>query len=61
MFTGGGGGARGGAAAPPRPASINHVCMNMASFNVDAILEDAGRRTASARAATTLPPVRPAR
>jgi len=31
MFTGGGG-ARGGA---PRPANINHVCMNMEGFNVD--------------------------
>jgi catechol 2,3-dioxygenase-like lactoylglutathione lyase family enzyme len=38
MFTGGGG-ARGGAAAAPRPASINHVCMNMDGFNVDSILK----------------------
>jgi catechol 2,3-dioxygenase-like lactoylglutathione lyase family enzyme len=38
MFTGGGGG-RGGAATAPRAASINHVCMNMANFNVDAILK----------------------
>ena len=39
MFTGGGGGGRGAAPAAPRPASINHVCMNMANFNVDAILK----------------------
>jgi catechol 2,3-dioxygenase-like lactoylglutathione lyase family enzyme len=37
MFTGGGA-ARGGAPpAPPRPASINHVCMNMERFNVEQI------------------------
>jgi catechol 2,3-dioxygenase-like lactoylglutathione lyase family enzyme len=36
MFTGGGGGARAGApAAPPRPASINHVCLSMENFNTD--------------------------
>jgi catechol 2,3-dioxygenase-like lactoylglutathione lyase family enzyme len=34
MFAGGGG-ARGG---PPRPASINHVCMNMDKFNPDEVL-----------------------
>lgn len=34
-----GGGARGGAAAAPRPASINHVCMNMDGFNPDRILK----------------------
>jgi catechol 2,3-dioxygenase-like lactoylglutathione lyase family enzyme len=39
MFTGGGAPARGGAPAPPRPASINHVCMNMDGFNVDRILK----------------------
>jgi catechol 2,3-dioxygenase-like lactoylglutathione lyase family enzyme len=39
MFTGGGGGGRGAAAAAPRRASINHVCMNMENFNVDAILK----------------------
>jgi catechol 2,3-dioxygenase-like lactoylglutathione lyase family enzyme len=47
MFTGGGGAARGDAAgaargaapAVPRRASINHVCMNMDNFNVDAILK----------------------
>jgi catechol 2,3-dioxygenase-like lactoylglutathione lyase family enzyme len=35
MFAGGGG--RGGAA--PRPASINHVCMNMEKFNPDDVLK----------------------
>jgi catechol 2,3-dioxygenase-like lactoylglutathione lyase family enzyme len=40
MFTGGGGGARAGAPpAPPRPASINHVCLNMANFKPDDILK----------------------
>jgi catechol 2,3-dioxygenase-like lactoylglutathione lyase family enzyme len=40
MFTGGGGPARGGApAAPPRPASINHVCMNMDAFKPDDVLK----------------------
>jgi catechol 2,3-dioxygenase-like lactoylglutathione lyase family enzyme len=37
MFTGGGGPARGG--APPRPASINHVCMSMDAFNPDQVLK----------------------
>ena len=37
MFAGGGGG-RGGANATPRPASINHVCMNMENFNPDNVL-----------------------
>jgi catechol 2,3-dioxygenase-like lactoylglutathione lyase family enzyme len=37
MFAGGGGG-RGGAPATPRPASINHVCMNMEKFNPDEVL-----------------------
>ena len=36
MF-GGGGGARGG--GPPRPASINHICLNMAGFDRDGILK----------------------
>jgi catechol 2,3-dioxygenase-like lactoylglutathione lyase family enzyme len=35
MFAGGGG--RGG--ATPRPASINHVCMNMEKFNPDDVLK----------------------
>src|SRR6185295_8697097 len=40
MFTGGAGAGRAGApAAPPRPASINHVCMNMDSFKPDDILK----------------------
>ena len=38
MFAGGGGGRRGGPNAAPRPASINHVCMNMESFNPDDVL-----------------------
>ncbi len=38
MYTGGGGGARAGAPpAPPRPASINHVCLTMENFNPDRI------------------------
>ena len=37
MFAGGGG--RGGANATPRPASINHVCMNMEKFNPDEVLK----------------------
>ncbi|MCU1384955.1 MAG: hypothetical protein JWL71_3652, partial [Acidobacteria bacterium] len=40
MFTGGGAPARGGAAAaPPRPATINHACMNMDGFKPDEILK----------------------
>jgi catechol 2,3-dioxygenase-like lactoylglutathione lyase family enzyme len=40
MFTGGGAPARGGApAAPPRPATINHACMNMNAFKPDEILK----------------------
>jgi catechol 2,3-dioxygenase-like lactoylglutathione lyase family enzyme len=38
MFAGGGGG-RGGATAAPRPASINHFCMNMENFNPDAVIK----------------------
>ena len=38
MFTGGAP-ARGGAAAAPRPASINHLCLNMDGFDVDRILK----------------------
>ena len=37
MFTGGGGPARGG--APPRPASINHACMNMDAFKPDEVVK----------------------
>jgi catechol 2,3-dioxygenase-like lactoylglutathione lyase family enzyme len=33
MFTGG------GAAATPRPASINHVCLNMENFNPDQVIK----------------------
>jgi catechol 2,3-dioxygenase-like lactoylglutathione lyase family enzyme len=40
MFTGGGAPARGGApAAPPRPATINHACMNMNAFKPDEVLK----------------------
>jgi catechol 2,3-dioxygenase-like lactoylglutathione lyase family enzyme len=40
MFTGGGAPARGGApAVPPRPATINHACMNMDGFKPDEILK----------------------
>ncbi|HEY2382205.1 MAG TPA: VOC family protein [Terriglobia bacterium] len=38
MFAGGGGG-RGGAPAAPKPASINHVCMNMENFVPDAVMK----------------------
>jgi len=37
MFAGGGGG-RGAANAAPRPASINHVCMNMEKFVPDDVI-----------------------
>jgi len=37
MFAGGGG--RGAANALPRPASINHLCMSMESFNPDAVIK----------------------
>lgn len=36
MFTGGGGGRAG---AAPRSASINHFCVNLASFNADQIIK----------------------
>jgi catechol 2,3-dioxygenase-like lactoylglutathione lyase family enzyme len=39
MFTGGGAPARGGAPAAPRPATINHVCMNMEKFNPDEVMK----------------------
>jgi catechol 2,3-dioxygenase-like lactoylglutathione lyase family enzyme len=39
MFTGGGAPARGGSAAPPRPASINHGCMNMDGFKPDEVIK----------------------
>ncbi|HYR83793.1 MAG TPA: VOC family protein [Terriglobia bacterium] len=38
MFAGGGGG-RGGANAAPRPAGINHLCMNMENFRPDAVIK----------------------
>jgi catechol 2,3-dioxygenase-like lactoylglutathione lyase family enzyme len=37
MFTGGAGAARGNAA--PRPASINHFCMNMENFDPDVVMK----------------------
>jgi catechol 2,3-dioxygenase-like lactoylglutathione lyase family enzyme len=37
MLAGGGGAARGATPAPPRPASINHVCMSIQGFNVEQI------------------------
>ena len=37
MFAGGGG--RGRAGAPPRPASINHLCMNMDNFDPDRVIK----------------------
>jgi catechol 2,3-dioxygenase-like lactoylglutathione lyase family enzyme len=49
MFAGGGGGRRGGANASPRPASINHVCMNMAQFNPDDVLKTLAEYGISAR------------
>lgn len=39
MFTGGGAGRAGAGAAPPRPASINHLCMNLEKFDSDRILK----------------------
>jgi catechol 2,3-dioxygenase-like lactoylglutathione lyase family enzyme len=39
MFTAGGGGAAAGRGGAARRASINHVCLNMDDFNVDAILK----------------------
>jgi catechol 2,3-dioxygenase-like lactoylglutathione lyase family enzyme len=43
MFAGGfgprGGGARGGGSPAPRPASINHACMNMDGFKPDDVLK----------------------
>jgi catechol 2,3-dioxygenase-like lactoylglutathione lyase family enzyme len=39
MFAGGGTGRGGASAPPPRPASINHVCLNMDGFNPDQILK----------------------
>jgi len=40
MFTGGGAPQRAGAPpAPPRPATINHACMNMEKFDPDAVMK----------------------
>jgi catechol 2,3-dioxygenase-like lactoylglutathione lyase family enzyme len=39
MFTGGGAARGGASAAPPRPAGINHFCMNLEGFNPDQILK----------------------
>jgi catechol 2,3-dioxygenase-like lactoylglutathione lyase family enzyme len=41
MFTGGAGAARGGGA--PRPASINHACMNMVGFKPDEVMANLER------------------
>ena len=48
MFTGGAGG-RGRANTPPRPANINHVCMNMEHFNPDEVLKTLAAYGISAR------------
>jgi catechol 2,3-dioxygenase-like lactoylglutathione lyase family enzyme len=55
MFAGGGGGRRGGPNAAPRPASINHVCMNMESFNPDDVLRTLAAYGISARGDTPGP------
>src|SRR2546428_5029612 len=54
MFAGGGGG-RGGANAAPRPASINHVCMNMENFNPDEVLKTLATYGITARGDATGP------
>src|SRR5262249_38906528 len=48
MFAGGVGG-RGATNAAPRPASINHVCMNMENFNPDNVLKILASYSISAR------------
>ena len=59
MFTGGGG-ARGGTTAPARPASINHVCLNLDGFNMDGILKTLAGYGISARGDNPAPgPVGP--
>jgi catechol 2,3-dioxygenase-like lactoylglutathione lyase family enzyme len=42
MFTGGGAGRAGAPPPAPRPASINHVCMNMEGFNVEQVQKALG-------------------
>ena len=54
MFAGGGGG-RGAANATPRPASINHVCMNMEKFNPDDVLKTLASYGITARGDATGP------
>ena len=49
MFTGGAGAGRGRANTPPRPANINHVCMNMEHFNPDEVLKTLAAYGISAR------------
>jgi catechol 2,3-dioxygenase-like lactoylglutathione lyase family enzyme len=39
MFTGGGAARGGAAAAPPRPARIDHACLNMEGFKPDEVLK----------------------
>ena len=53
MFAGGGG--RGRANAAPRPASINHVSMNMEKFNPDDVLKTLAAYGISARGDATGP------
>jgi catechol 2,3-dioxygenase-like lactoylglutathione lyase family enzyme len=55
MFTGGGAPARGGASAAPRPASINHYCLNTTAFNVDTILKALETYGVTPRGAATGP------
>jgi catechol 2,3-dioxygenase-like lactoylglutathione lyase family enzyme len=57
MFTGGAGAGRGGGA--PRPANINHVCMNMEKFAPDAVLKTLTGYGISARADGATGPVGP--
>jgi catechol 2,3-dioxygenase-like lactoylglutathione lyase family enzyme len=60
MFAGGGGGGgRGGAPATPRPASINHVCMNMENFNPDNVLKTLTSYGITARGENPQGPVGP--
>jgi catechol 2,3-dioxygenase-like lactoylglutathione lyase family enzyme len=53
MFTGGAG--RGRAGAPPRPANVNHVCMNMENFNPDDVLKTLAGFGITARGDATAP------
>jgi catechol 2,3-dioxygenase-like lactoylglutathione lyase family enzyme len=55
MFAGGGGGRGGAANLGPRPAGINHVCMNMERFNPDNVLMTLAGYGISARGDTPGP------